>query len=670
MQPSELAIGNEIKRLVHLIKHQNENYFQKGISEISDYEYDQLLKRLSLLEEAYPHLKQSHSPTEALGERPIPGFSLVYHQAPMLSLAKTYLEEEIAQFVTRVNKILPGSSIDFLCEPKIDGMALSIVYEQGKLVRVVTRGDGEKGDDITRNAIKCLPFPKTIEDFSYQSFEVRGEACMPKAVFEALNNVRKEQGEALWANPRNITAGTLKTLDIDLVKGRSLAFYGYSFYSQAHPCATQQEGLALLSKLGFATAPFYKLCSNTTEIMAYIHYWGQHKDELPFGIDGIVIKVNDLTQQTAIGMTSTSPRWAIAYKYQPDMAHSILEKVTFQVGRTGVVTPIAHFQPMALAGTMVRRASLYNADALAKKDLYVGDTIFIEKGGGIIPKVVGVDVTRRVKTSMPIAFAQICPACHTVLQREEGTVAYYCPNKQQCLPQLKGALLHFAHRKAMDIDSLGPKTVEALCKAKLVTTAVDLYTLRYEEMRSLEGFQQVMIQKLLSNIKSSKSKSFDKVVFALGIQYVGETVAKKLALYFKSMARLQRVTITELLQLPDVGEKIAQSIMDYLQDPFQQAILVGLQKAGLQFAMQEELVLHSKLPLASKKFVITGIFQQFTRQELIKYIEQAGGTLLSSISDKVDYLVVGSKAGSSKLAKAKTLAIPILGENDIARLVL
>lgn len=665
MEPSD--ISKEIKRLVELIRYYNECYFQKGISVISDYTYDQLLERLVQLEETYPHLKLPDSPTEVIGERPSQGFAVVYHQTPMLSLAKTYSEKEVEQFVTRVKKMLPTTTVDFICEPKIDGVALSILYEKGHLVRVVTRGDGEKGDDVTRNVTQCLNLPQKIQNAPCASFEVRGEAFMPKAVFKTLNSARQATGAPLWANPRNITAGTLKALDIDLVKERQLAFYGYSFYALAYTCPTQQAALALLTALGFAVPPAYQVCHNVMEIMEYIHYYAQRKKDLPVDVDGIVIKVNKLDQQYMVGTTSKSPRWAIAYKYQPETARSILKGVTFQVGRTGTVTPVAHFSPIPLAGTIVRRASLYNADALARQALYLGDTIFIEKGGEIIPKVVGVDMAYRHTTSQPIGFIDACPACGTPLHRAAGAVAYYCPNKQRCLPQLKGTLLHFAHRKAMDIDTLGPKTIDALFEAKLVQTAADLYKLHYDAVSRLEGFQALSTQKLLSNIQASKTKPFDSVLFALGIKHVGETVAKKLALHFRSMERLRRATKTELLQLPDIGEKIVQSILDYLQDPYQQTILSGLQAAGLQFALPE--TVDTLLPLSSKNFVISGTFQKFTRVELIKLIEQAGGRLLPTISTKVDYLIAGTKAGPSKLAKAMQWGIPILAENELIKMI-
>lgn len=663
MEPAQ--IRQEMKRLVDLIHYYNACYFGKGISQISDYAYDQLLEQLAKLEQVYPDFKLPDSPTQVIGEEPLKGFQAVPHQTPMLSLAKTYCEKEIEQFVGRVSKMVPNP--DFICEPKIDGVALSILYEKGHLVRAVTRGDGAKGDDVTGNVLQCLNLPKKIPAPPCARFEVRGEAFMSKAVFKTLNRARRAKGEPLWANPRNITAGTLKALDVHLVKDRQLAFYGYSFYALSDVCPTQEAALGLLAELGFSIPPTYKVCLNLREIMEYIDYCGRLKQDLPVEIDGVVVKVNKIDQQHLLGTTFKSPRWAIAYKYQPEMAHAILEDVTFQVGRTGSVTPVAHFTPTPLAGTVVRRASLYNADALARQDLYLGDKVFIEKGGEIIPKVVGVDMAFRHTTDRPVRFITSCPACATPLHRTAGEVAYYCPNKQQCLPQLKGNLLHFAHRKAMDIDTLGPKTVDLLFEAKLVQNPADLYTLRYDQVSRLEGFQALSTQKLLSNIQVSKTKPFDNVLFALGIKHVGQTVAKKLALHFRSMERLQRATEAELLQLPDIGEKIAQSILDYLEDPYQQAILGGLQVAGLQFALPE--VADALMPLSSKNFVVSGTFQQFTRVELTKLIEQAGGRLLPAVSTKVDYLVAGTKAGPAKLAKAMRWGIPILAEDDLIKMI-
>lgn len=664
-------INEEIKRLVGLITYYNECYFQKGISEISDYAYDQLLERLIELEQAYPHLKLPGSPTQVIGERPSKGFATVYHQTPMRSLAKTYSEAEIQQFVARIKKIVPDTTLSFICEPKIDGVALSILYLKGRLVRVVTRGDGEKGDDVTDNVRRCLTLPETIQNVPSDSFEVRGEAFMTKALFNQLNAMRDQRGAPLWANPRNLAAGTLKALDPDLVKHRSLAFYAYSLHGLSSFCLTQEDALGLLAKWGLPVAPTYKVCYNVNQIMEYIHYWSNHKKELTVDVDGIVIKVNQLQQQEMIGATSKSPRWAIAYKYQPEMANSILESVTFQVGRTGVVTPVAHFTPISLAGTMVSRASLHNADVLTRQSLSLGDTIFIEKGGEIIPKVVGVDLTRRNTTNKPIAFIRFCPACATPLHRAEGTVAYYCPNNYQCLPQLRAALLHFSHRKAMDIHTLGPKTVDALLQAELVQSPADLYSLSYEAVSQLEGFQELSTQTLLTNIEASKTRSFDKLLFALGIKHVGETVAKKLALHFRSMEQLQQASQDELLALPDIGQKIVQSIFDYFQDDYQQTILSRLQVAGLSFSLPQNLgaSVDTSLPLLSKKFVISGNFQKFTREALRQLIEQAGGKVLASMSPKVDYLIAGAKAGPLKLSRAMELTVPILKETDIINMI-
>ena len=667
MQPTE--IRKEIKLLTNLIRYHNEYYFQKGISKITDYEYDRLLEQLIQLETDYPHLKLPYSPTEKLGEYPSQIFLTSYHQFPMLSLSKTYSEEAVVQFVTRMQKIIPDSFVNFTCEPKIDGVALSIIYEKGSLKRIVTRGDGEKGDNITNHASSLLKLPRNINIPHYKNFEIRGEACMSHAVFESLNKIRIENGEPLWANPRNITSGTLKALDTNLVKERQLDFYAYSFYSQTNSPATQEGALKLLYALGFSITPTYKVCHNVSDIMDYIHYWKEYKNIIPFGIDGIVIKINNLQQQQIIGITAKSPRWAIAYKYQPKIAHSILEKVTFQVGRTGIVTPVAYFNSILLAGTVIRRASLHNADEIAKKNLHIGDTIFIEKGGDIIPKIIGVDFTKRSKEMPQVSFAQLCPVCSTILLQNKGESAYYCPNKQKCPPQLKGKILHFSHRKAMDIGCLGPQTIHTLFEAKLIQTVVDLYTLNNKDINKLIGFQLVSTKKLLSNIQTSKSKPFEKVLFALSIKHIGATIAKKLALYFKSIEKLQHATRTELLQVPDIGEKIVQSILDYFKDPYEQEILTKLRQQGLQFSVPEKGDNFNKTLSFPKNFVISGIFQRVTREELTKRIIEIGGTVLRTISPKVDYLVIGETPGSSKLAKATILKIPILKEDDIMKMI-
>ncbi|HLP34512.1 MAG TPA: NAD-dependent DNA ligase LigA [Amoebophilaceae bacterium] len=664
-------VQNEINRLVALIRYHNECYFQKGTTEISDYAYDQLLERLAQLERTYPHLKVPNSPTDVLGERPSNAFPTAYHQAPMLSLAKTYSEAEVVQFVNRMQKMVPGSSIHFVCELKIDGIALSLVYKEGQLVQVVTRGDGEKGDDITKNAVSLLPVMQKIDPVPAPSFEVRGEACLSKATFQALNEARAAAGEALFANPRNLAAGTLKTITLDLVKERRLNFYAYSFYALGHACTTHEAALRLLTTLGFTVTPGYQICHNAAEIMAYIHYWEKQKHTLPVEIDGIVVKVNNLAHQQLLGTTAKSPRWAIAYKHQPERNHSILKQVHYQVGRTGIVTPVACFEPILLAGTVVQRASLHNAAEMMRKDLHLGDTIFIEKGGDIIPQVVGVDPTKRTSTSRAVAFPATCPACDSPLLHETGEAAHYCPNTQACPPQLKANLLHFAHRKAMDIDGLGPKTIDALFDANLVRTPADLYALTYERVSTLEGFQATSSQKLLAAIEASKSKSFERVLFALGIKHIGETVSKKLALHFTNMDQLENATEADLLQLPDIGERIAQSIRQYVQDPYHRAILAGLQRAGLRFSLTRAspMVASKEGPLAAKSIVLSGTFQRYSREALGQRIAEAGGKLTTALSAKTDYLVAGHKAGPSKLTKASAWGIPIVEEDEIIQMM-
>lgn len=667
MDTSEIKIKEEIERLVDLIGYHNDSYFKRHESEISDYTYDQLLQRLSDLEAAYPHLKLPHSPTSALGESVSSAWKGASHSIPMLSLAKTYDGVAIAQFVEKSQK-LANYPIGFVCEPKIDGISISLQYSKGQLVRVATRGDGWQGDDVTPNAwvIKNLPRRFTVKVFEH--FEVRGEVFMKRSFFEAANKRRALEGEPLWANPRNIAAGTLKSLDRDAIQDRDLYFYGYSLHALESGLSTQEEVLQWIDGVGFSVAPSYRVCYSAAEIMDYIAFLEANSHILPVDIDGVVVKVNQLHLHALAGTTEKAPRWAIAYKYKPKMASSVLEQVTFHIGRTGLITPVAHFAPIALAGTMVKRASLHNHDIIMGLDLHLGDTIFVEKRGEIIPQVVGVDYAKRQSDSTAVGFIDRCPSCHTLLERMDGQSGYYCPNRKACVPQQKAALLHFASRKAMDIGSLGPKTIDLLFDAGLVVNIADIYRLRYEQVNRLVGFQSLSTQRLLANIEASKAKPFEKLFFALGIDHVGESVAKKVAFYFKDMAHLEGASLEDLLQVPDIGVKIARSILAYFQDPHWQNILSKLKEEGLQWAVQDQNHLPGR-PLSSKRVVVTGIFMDFTREAMIAAIESLGGVLVMSVSSKVDYVVVGKHAGPVKLAKARALGITMLTEGDIQKMI-
>lgn len=660
----------EIERLTSLINYYNKQYFQYARSEISDYEFDQLLEKLIQLENQFPALRLKDSPTQSVGEAPSKNFETVYHQYPMLSLSNTYSEKEIDEFVKRIQKLLKEESIEFFCELKFDGVAMSLLYEHGALKRVVTRGDGEKGDDIMRNAKTIKTIPQFIKGSDIpQAFEVRGEAFIPRATFEALNKERASQGEELLANPRNAASGTLKMLDATVVAQRGLDCYLYVLISDEMNLPTHEAGVKLLEKWGFHVSPTYKKCKTVQEIMNYIDHWKTKKSNLPAEVDGIVVKVNRIAQQNKLGATAKSPRWAIAYKYKPASTSTVLEKVIYQVGRTGAITPVAQLQPVRLAGTTVKRASLHNADEIERLNLHEGDTVFVEKGGEIIPKVIGVDVVKRKPGSKAIPFITHCPDCATPLTREEGEAVHYCPNQKNCPPQIKGGIAHFVHRKAMDIDSIGSKTVALLFKKGLVHTPADLYTLRYEEVYPLEGFKETATQNLLQGIAHSKQMPFENVLFALGIRHVGETAAEKLAHHFQNIDALAHASLEELTAVPEIGEKVAKSVITYFQDTHNLQLLASLKQAGLKFATEKSKATQQSQLLQGKNFVISGVFKNFEREALKYIVKKNGGKVLSSISEKLDYLIAGEKAGPTKLAKAKKLGIKILSEEALTKMV-
>lgn len=660
----------EIARLTSLINYYNKQYFQDARSEISDYEFDQLLAKLTQLENQFPALRLKDSPTQSVGEAPFKNFETVYHQYPMLSLSNTYSEKEIDEFVKRVQKLLKGESIAFNCELKFDGVAISLLYEHGALKRVVTRGDGEKGDDITNNAKTIKNIPQFIKGRDLpQAFEVRGEAFIPRAMFAALNKEREDQGEELLSNPRNAAAGTLKMLDAMVVAQRGLDCYVYALISEEMNLQTQEAGIKLLEQWGFHISPTYKKCQTIQEIISYIDHWKTKKNHLPVEVDGIVVKVNRIAQQNKLGTTAKSPRWAIAYKYKPESTATVLEKVLYQVGRTGAITPVAQLHPVRLAGTTVKRASLHNADEIERLNLHEGDTVFVEKGGEIIPKVTGVDVAKRKPGSKAILFITHCPDCATPLIREEGEVVHYCPNQKKCPPQIKGGIAHFAHRKAMDIGSLGSKTIALLFEKGLLRTPADLYTLRYEAVYPLEGFKELATQNLLQGIARSKQIPFENVLFALGIRHVGKTSAERLAHHFQNMGALVHASLEELTAVSEIGEKVAKSVLTYFQDTHNLQLISSLQHAGLKLATEKSKPTQQSQLFQGKTFVISGVFKNFERENLKRIIKKNGGKVLSSISKQLDYLVAGEKAGSTKLAKAKRLGIKTLSEEVLTKMI-
>lgn len=660
----------EIERLTVLVHYHNELYHQKGQPEIADYTFDQLLEQLALLEGQYPEFRLPNSPTQAVGERSNKNFATVHHRYPMLSLSNTYSEEEIQKFIQKTEKLLQGVPMEFFCELKFDGIAISLLYQSGTLQHVVTRGDGEKGDDITLNAQTITHIPKHIQAEGLpQVLEVRGEAFMPRKEFEALNKTRHARGEELLANPRNTAAGTLKMLDPNLVAERSLDFYPYAITTEDGDLKTHEEGIHLLEKWGFHVSPTYKKCTTIEEVMAYINHWEANRHRLPVDIDGVVIKINALDQQEQLGYTAKGPRWAIAYKYKPENLATTLEKVDYQVGRTGAVTPVAFLKPILLAGTTVKRASLYNADEIKRLDLHLGDTVLVEKGGDIIPKVTGVVAAKRNPDSIPISFITHCPACSTLLVQHKDEAVHYCPNEKGCPPQLIGRLKHFASRKAMYIDSIGEKTIALLFEKGLVQTPADLYALRYEDIYSLEGFKDLSTKNLLQGIARSKQVPFEKVLFGLGIRHVGETVAEKLAQHFQNIDALIHASEEAIIAVPEVGEKIARSIQVYFQDSDHLALIAALKTAGLQLRVAMPTTTDTNKPLGGKAFVISGTFEHLSREDLKTRIKQQGGKLLASVSKNADYLVAGHQAGPAKLAIAETLGIPVLSEADVTNMM-
>jgi DNA ligase (NAD+) len=588
----------------------------------------------------------------------------------MLSLGNTYSGEELEEFDKRVAKGLDGDAYEYFCELKFDGVSISLTYENGLLVRGVTRGDGVRGDDVTNNVKTIRSIPLKIKGKNLPaSFEVRGEVFLPREVFIQLNKEREDIGEERYANARNTASGTLKMQDSAEVARRKLDCFVYYLLGDENEVDTHAEGIKKLEEWGFNVSDSYKKCKNIGEVLNYISQWDKKRQDLPLETDGVVIKVNSLEQQERLGFTAKSPRWAIAYKYKAESMSTKLNNVTYQVGRTGAVTPVAELEPIFLAGTTVKRASLHNANEIARLDLRIGDYVFVEKGGEIIPKVTAVDLSKRKSGSKPIEYIQHCPECKTKLIRFEGEAAFYCPNIMGCPPQIKGRVEHFIQRKAMDIDSLGEKTIEALYDLGLVRSPADLYDLKREDILKLEGFKEKSATNLLGGIEQSKATPFESVLFAIGIRYVGKTVAEKLARYFKNIDKIASASFEELLAAPEVGEKIAQSVHQFFQQEGSRKEIERLKKAGLQFTSSAKEPEKESDVLGNKSFVISGVFQNYEREQLQEIIQKNGGRILSSVSGKLDYLLAGDNMGPSKREKAEKLGVKIISEQDFERLL-
>jgi DNA ligase (NAD+) len=663
-------VQNEILDLIDKINYYNYLYYQKDVSEISDYEFDKLLEKLIGLEAEYPEFKYHFSPTQKVGGTISKSFETIYHKYPMRSLSNTYSREDIMDFNNRVQKILPDQNVEYICELKYDGVAISIKYEQGVLTQAVTRGDGEKGDDVTVNVktIKSLPL-KIYQKNIPESFEVRGEIFMPTRVFNELNQERLQNGEPLLANPRNTASGTIKMQDSSIVAKRNLDCYLYSILGDNLDIKTHEQALENLISWGFNTSNTYRKCSNLNEILEYIQDWEQKRYDLPVETDGIVIKVNQYEQQEKLGYTSKFPRWAIAYKYQAEKAITKLESITYQVGRTGAITPVAQLQPTLLAGTTVKRASLHNANEIKRLDLKLGDFVFIEKGGEIIPKVTGVDYSKRTESVKDLEFITSCPECGTTLVRLEGEANHYCPNSKNCPPQIMGRIEHFIQRNAMDINSLGEKTIRALYDNNLVYSIADLYQLTSSDIIKLEGFKDQSTTNLLNGIEISKTRPFENVLYGLGIRYVGRTVAEKLAQYFKNIDNIIKASLDELLEAPEIGNKIAESIINYFNDAENLRIIERLKNYGLHFHIEEIDSDLEQQTLSGKSFVVSGVFKNYEREELKKVIKKHGGKLLSSVSKNLDFLIAGDKMGPAKRKKASDLGVKIISESEFSEML-
>ncbi len=665
-----MDVKKRIEELRRLINKYDYEYYVLAQPSISDYEYDQLMKELEALEKAHPELITPDSPTQRVSGQPIKEFPTVQHRKPMLSLANTYNEMEFREFDQRVRQALPGETVEYVTELKIDGIAISLHYENRRFVRGVTRGDGLQGDDITPNLRTIRSIPLVVRNVQNvpEFFEVRGEIYMSKEAFVRLNREREEQGETLFANPRNAAAGSLKLQDPRIVAERGLNLFSYYIDADVPGFVrpTHFENLKLLQELGFPVNPHFRLCKSVDEVLDFVKEWEAKRDSLPYEIDGVVVKVNKLEQQERLGATAKSPRWAIAFKFKAQQAETLLEKITWQVGRTGIVTPVAELKPVPLAGTTVSRATLHNADEIRRKDIRERDWVFIEKGGDIIPKVVGVDLKKRPKDSKPAEIPKTCPVCGTELVQFEGEVAIRCPNLS-CPAQIKRRIEHFASRGAMDIEGLGTALVEMLVDKGLIKDIADIYQLKKEEVAQLERMGEKSAKNLMEAIEKSKQQPLDRLIFALGIPYIGATAAKILAKHFKTLEALQNATKEELEQIDGIGEKMAESIVRYFKNEHNRRILKRLKQAGVKTELEEDATVENPV-LQGMTFVLTGTLPHLKREEAKALIEKYGGKVSSSVSKKTTYVLAGADPGS-KLNKAQQLGIPIIDEATFLKMI-
>lgn len=663
-QDQILALREELHR-------HNYNYYVLNAPEISDKEFDDKMRLLQDLEQLHPEMADPNSPTMRVGSDLSKDFKQVVHQYPMLSLGNTYSESEVTDFYNRVRELLGNEEFEICCELKFDGTSISLVYEDGKLLQAVTRGDGEKGDDVTDNVKTIRSIPLVLHGDYPQRFEIRGEILMPWVVFEELNCEREAREEPLFANPRNAASGTLKLQNSSIVASRKLDAYLYYLLGEQVPCDGHYENMQKAASWGFKISEHMRKVKTLQEVFDFINYWDTERKNLPVATDGIVLKVNSLRQQRHLGFTAKSPRWAIAYKFQAERALTRLNQVTFQVGRTGVITPVANLDPVQLSGTIVKRASLHNADIIEGLDLHIGDMVYVEKGGEIIPKITGVDVDARgFMLGDKVKFISRCPECGTPLVRYEGEAAHYCPNDAGCAPQIKGKIEHFISRKAMAIDGLGPETVDLFYQIGLVHNVADLYTLRALDIRGLDRLGDKSAVRIVHGISDSKQVPFERVLFALGIRFVGETAAKKLAKAFGSIEALEVATKEQLMEVDEIGEKIAQSVVTYFALPANIELINRLKDAGLQMEKQVEDESEYSDKLAGLSIVISGVFSKHSREEYKDMIEKHGGKNVGSISAKTSFVLAGENMGPAKLEKAQKLGIKIINEDDFLQMLL
>ena len=659
--------GKRILELRQELDKQNYNYYVLNNPVIDDYTFDQMMGELIRLETEYPEFFDGSSPTQRVGSDINLEFKQITHKYQMFSLSNTYSEEEVREFDQRVRK-LTDEEIEYVCELKFDGTSISLSYENGILIKAVTRGDGEKGDDVTANVKTIKSIPLRLKGDYPSEFEIRGEILMPFSVFDWLNREKEEIGELPFANPRNAASGTLKLQNSSVVASRRLDAYLYHVLGSNLPDGGHFELLQHAASWGFKISEHTRKCRNLEEIFDFLHEWNIRRKDLPVATDGVVIKINSTTIQQELGFTAKSPRWAIAYKFKAERVSTVLNSVSYQVGRTGAITPVANLEPVLLAGTVVKRATLHNADVIMNLDLHLGDVVFVEKGGEIIPKIISVDLTSRHPMSEPVSFIEKCPECNSKLIRREGESAWYCPNESGCPPQLKGKLEHFIGRKSMNIDGLGSETIDLLFQNNLIRDVADLYDLKLNDLIHLDRLGEKSAARILESLDNSRNVPFERVLFALGIRYVGETVAKKLARGLKSIDKIEQATPDEMTNIDEIGDKIAESILNWFSDDQNKRLIERLKNQHLNFEIKTEQKEGQTEKLKGLAIIISGTFEKFSRDDLKAFIELNGGKNVTSISAKTSYLVAGENTGPSKLLKAQLLKIPVISEEELIQL--